>query len=102
MGDGGSAVSRGRSSTTGRAERGSVTKPAVRTGPPRTAAPGEATGWDTPQLDATDLEVDPAELREFLAGDLLDVQADPVFKERLRQKLWRLVRLHYGGGSDQD
>lgn len=32
------------------------------------------------------------ELREFLEGDLLDVRADPEFKERLRRKLWELVR----------
>jgi hypothetical protein len=99
---GGGAVSRGRSSTTGRVERGSVSKPASRSSIPRTAAPGEATGWDALQLDESDFDVDPAELQEFLAGDLLDVQADPVFKERLRQKLWRLVRVRYGGGRDGD
>lgn len=32
------------------------------------------------------------ELREFLEGDLLDVRADPEFKERLRRKLWELVQ----------
>ena len=32
------------------------------------------------------------ELREFLQGDSLDVQVDPAFKERLRQKLWDLVQ----------
>ena len=32
------------------------------------------------------------ELREFLEGDLLDPRADPVFKERLRRKLWELVQ----------
>lgn len=31
------------------------------------------------------------ELREFLEADLLDVRADPAFKERLRQRLWALV-----------
>ena len=31
------------------------------------------------------------ELREFLQGDLLDVRADPEFKERLRRRLWELV-----------
>ena len=32
------------------------------------------------------------ELRDFLEGDLLDVRADPVFKEGLRRKLWELMR----------
>ncbi len=32
------------------------------------------------------------ELREFLEGDRLDVRADPEFKERLRRKLWDMVR----------
>ena len=32
------------------------------------------------------------ELREFLAGDLLDVPVDPRFKERLKQRLWDLVQ----------
>jgi hypothetical protein len=32
------------------------------------------------------------ELREFLEGDLLDVHADPEFKERLRRMLWDMVR----------
>ena len=32
------------------------------------------------------------ELREFLEADLLEVHADPDFKERLRRKLWALVQ----------
>lgn len=32
------------------------------------------------------------ELQEFLEGDRLDVRADPGFKERLRRRLWRMVR----------
>lgn len=32
------------------------------------------------------------ELREFLEADLIDVRADPEFKERLKQQLWRLVQ----------
>ena len=31
------------------------------------------------------------ELREFLEADLLDVQADPEFKERLRKSLWEML-----------
>jgi hypothetical protein len=43
--------------------------------------------------EAEDMEIDPEELREFLAADLLEVKADPVFKEKLRQKLWRIVSM---------
>ena len=32
------------------------------------------------------------ELQEFLEADQLGVRADPEFKERLRRKLWDLVR----------
>jgi hypothetical protein len=32
------------------------------------------------------------ELREFLEADLIDVRADPEFKERLRRTLWDMVR----------
>ena len=32
------------------------------------------------------------ELREFLEADLVEVRADPEFKERLRRRLWELVR----------
>lgn len=42
------------------------------------------------------------ELREFLDADTLDVEADPDFKERLRRKLWDMVRSRFGGGSGQD
>lgn len=69
-------------------------------------SPGAAAGpgWETlPGLgDEAVADVDPAELREFLAGDILDVQADPIFKERLRQKLWRLVRTRYGDAAEDD
>ncbi len=40
---------------------------------------------------ATDVTLE--ELREFLEADRLDVRADPRFKERLRRKLWEIVRL---------
>lgn len=52
-------------------------------------------GWVLPGDDVEDPDVDPDELREFLAGDLLPGEADPVFKERLRQRLWRMVRARY-------
>ena len=44
------------------------------------------------------VDVDPDELREFLEADTLGAQADPIFKDRLRQQLWRIVR---AGRSDR-
>ncbi len=40
-------------------------------------------------------EVTMEELKEFLEGDVLEVPADPKFKERLRQHLWEMVRLRF-------
>lgn len=44
------------------------------------------------------------ELREFLDADARGVRADPEFKERLRRKLWEIVRLRGGhpAGGDED
>ncbi len=41
------------------------------------------------------------ELREFLEADHLDVRADPVFKERLRDKLWDLVQSRFGAQREK-
>lgn len=38
------------------------------------------------------LDVRPEELQEFLAADFSGVKADPEFKERLREKLWAMVK----------
>jgi hypothetical protein len=38
------------------------------------------------------------ELREFLDADVRGVRADPGFKERLRRRLWEMVRFR---GDDQ-
>ena len=43
-----------------------------------------------------DLEFSEEELQDFLEGDRLDVKADPAFKERLRRKLWEIVRSRLG------
>jgi hypothetical protein len=56
------------------------------------AAEGRSLGLDEDVLDERDLDFHPDELREFLEADLVDVPADPDFKERLRRKLWDLVR----------
>lgn len=40
------------------------------------------------------------ELQEFLAADALEVEADPFFRERLRRKLWAIVRERFGDDED--
>jgi len=42
------------------------------------------------------------ELQEFLEGDGLEVRADPAFKERLRRKLWEIVRSRLGNDPGSD
>ncbi|MEE9607992.1 MAG: hypothetical protein V3U03_09655 [Myxococcota bacterium] len=42
------------------------------------------------------------ELREFLEADVLEVRADPEFKERLRRKLWDLVLTRSGARAVRD
>jgi hypothetical protein len=44
------------------------------------------------RMEAGAMEFTLEELREFLEGDRLDVRADPEFKERLRRRLWDIVR----------
>lgn len=48
--------------------------------------------WESYDVEGSEQAIDPDELREFLAADALECEADPIFKERLRQKLWRIVR----------
>ncbi len=50
-------------------------------------------------MDEGAMDVTQEELREFLEADHLDVRADPRFKERLRRKLWEIVRLRSGKSS---
>ena len=42
------------------------------------------------------------ELREFLQGDTLDVPVDPAFKERLKRRLWELVKEQARRREDSD
>jgi hypothetical protein len=55
--------------------------------------------WERRLLDEGAMDFSPEELRDFLDSDLVDVEADPEFKERLRQKLWKMVRLQQGAKS---
>ncbi len=51
-----------------------------------------------PRVDEESMDFTMDELREFLEADLRGVQADPGFKERLRRRLWEIVRL---GGDER-
>ncbi|MDJ0849177.1 MAG: hypothetical protein QNK04_12440 [Myxococcota bacterium] len=53
-------------------------------------------------MDEGVMEFSLDELREFLEGDHLDVRADPDFKERLRRKLWDMIRARTRRPEDQD
>ena len=46
-----------------------------------------------PPMDEGSMDFTMDELREFLEADVRDVKADPDFKERLRRRLWEIVRL---------
>jgi hypothetical protein len=43
-------------------------------------------------MDDAEMDFTMDELREFLEADRLSVSVDPAFKERLRRKLWEIVR----------
>jgi hypothetical protein len=43
-------------------------------------------------MDESEMGFTMDELREFLEGDLVDVKADPEFKERLRGQLWQMLK----------
>jgi ribosomal protein L21E len=47
-------------------------------------------------MDEGAMDFSMEELQEFLEGDRVDVRADPAFKERLRRKLWDMVRERVG------
>jgi hypothetical protein len=40
------------------------------------------------------------ELQEFLEADRHPIEADPLFKEQLREKLWKLLQRSIQGASD--
>jgi len=59
---------------------------------------------ERPSMDDGSMEITMDELREFLEADDRGVRADPGFKERLRRRLWDIVRLRgdpsVGGGEE--
>ena len=61
-----------------------------RSGLSGSASEASSTWSSLPGLEDAE-SIDPAELEEFLAADGAGVEADPIFKERLRRTLWRMV-----------
>ena len=57
---------------------------------------GMATKQDDTTADDPFSDVTLEELHEFLEADVMDVKADPAFKERLRKRLWDLVQAQSG------
>ncbi len=47
---------------------------------------------DEAVVDEAFMDFTMEELREFLEADLIDVRADPEFKERLKRQLWMMVQ----------
>lgn len=69
-------------------------KPRRGTGQSADAVQGEAekAGRETLVIEEIAAEFSTEELLEFLEADQRPVEADPAFRERLRQELWELVR----------
>ena len=71
--------------------RGAVSGHAAAVDPSGPSSPATGSWEPLPGLEDGE-KIDPAELEEFMAADGIDVEADPVFRERLRhepaQILW--------------
>jgi hypothetical protein len=69
------------------------------------AVKSPSTGWSRAPADlevsGETMAIDPEELRDFLSADGTDVNADPAFKENLRETLWKIVEERYGLPDDE-
>ena len=52
--------------------------------------------WSDVASEEVAMDFTAEELREFLEADLLGVEADPQFKEELRESLWSMVSNRLG------
>jgi hypothetical protein len=68
-------------------------------------AKNPATGWSRVpgdlEVSGETMAIDPEELRDFLSADGTEVNADPAFKENLRETLWKIVEERYGLPDDE-
>ncbi len=60
-----------------------------------------ADGAEQSVVEEVSAEFTADELKEFLEADLYPVQADPKFKEELREKLWDLVQRQAAAKLDE-
>ena len=86
-----------------RRSRPTRTNPAAEKSGGSTSGGSGIEGWKTLPTDAEvdSMAVDLDELRDFLAADGTDVNADPAFRERLRETLWKIVEDRYGQADDE-
>jgi len=69
----------------------------------RGASPAAPRNVETELLEEADLEFTLEELREFLSADFAEIEADPAFKDELREKLLHMIRTGaFGYGRDED
>lgn len=71
---------------------GRTLRGAGRIGPRRVGGLWMGTKPEEDSMGDGALEVSLEELREFVEGGRLEARARPEFKERLRERLWTLVR----------
>ncbi len=65
-------------------------------------AAGQPAGPAVPELPDFDPEdIDPEELRDFMAADWVEVKADPGFRERLRSQLWKMLSRSHEDEDDE-
>lgn len=69
---------------------------------PNASRSPHAGGIPEPELiDENENDISMEELQEFMSADFFEVPADPTFKDRLREKLWELVRSNAFGSGRQ-
>jgi hypothetical protein len=63
----------------------------------------EQKGWQRREvIDEIAAEFTTEELQEFLEADRYPIDADPAFKEQLRETLWRLLQREIHSTSNDD
>jgi hypothetical protein len=88
-------------SSNDRADRGATTRTKQRMSKEEEERVTDQPADDEPLSGELSGEVSEAELRDFLAADSLEVEADPAYREGLRRKLWTMVSDRYGRGPVQ-
>ena len=69
----------------------------LRRGQPRTERTSSGAKREREVIEEIAADFTTEELQEFLEGDLNPDQADPKFKERLREQLWKMLEDRRGG-----